>query len=650
MTSVWGKPPQVNGYVRNGHTPITNAIIVHHPTGSWTVTDEFGFFSTVGFAGDSITVYHYGFNERQTVIPAYAGFTIQLNLNPLEMKPINVTGYRSIQINHIPVKPGRALSSTMASIPSLTLRTYGGIGGLGTASIDGGLTSHTKILWNGIDLTSPQNGETDLSQMPFFLVGQLSISRTPALSFGSGSIDGSILISSPKSSRIDVTSGSFGLRSIAGQIKIPSKNWKTDLGFGSLNSAGDFDYDYQGKNGKIQNNRFNQTFFSLGVNRAISRRWFVSFRSLFTNQDRGIPGLVFSPSPKAHRNDELQLFNIKTIRQIPNHLLSISITTRNSDEHYINPQYAVDSQHDLTASQMEIGWKTSPLKSIELDQKLILKKETISSTDTDDHNRFVQSYVNAIRWAISQNLSNESGIRFDREHVKFSAWTWQAGFEYQMKNGTVSLMSGNGFRYPTFNDMYWNPGGNPSLFPETTNWIRAHWVRQLKKHELSFRVSSKRSKNLIQWTPADNYWQPQNIAKAQRNTFTFTLDGKLFKPIRYTAHFSYNNSKDLNENKPLRYAPEYLGAFGLKTESLPVSGWLQGQYVGKRITLYSWPKDVTIGPHFIFSGGFNWSMYQRMDILFSVENLLNEQYMTVNGYPEPGRSFSLTLQIKPQLK
>jgi len=643
-----GTEPQVRGLVQNGNRPVSHAIIVHDSSGSWTMSGEYGFFTTVGELGDSITVYHYGFKDQHFVITNNSEYIVQLKMDPVEMDPINVKGFRPIHSNNFQAKNGRNLSSTMASIPSLSLRTYGGIGGLGTLSIDGGLTSHTKILWNGIDLTSPQNGETDISQMPFFIINNLTISRTPTLSYGSGSIDGSISITNSKTPRIKITSGSFGLRSIAGQIKIPSETWETHLGFGKLRSTGNFDYSHLGKSGKIQNNIFKQSFYSIDTNCAISNRWFISIQSLLTQQDRGIPGLVFSPSPKAKRKDALQLFNLRSIWQIPNHLFSVSLTSRQSDEHYINPQYAVDSRHDLTASQLEMSWKTSPHKSIEIDQKLFLKKEEISSTDTKNHNRVIQSYANRIIWAISEKFSNESGVRFDREKGRFSIWTWQSGLEYGMKNASVSIMAGNGFRYPTFNDMFWSPGGDPSLLPETTHWIRAHWETTFQKHNLSIRHSYKNSKNLIQWAPGETYWQPHNIANTLRNTTTITLDGELIKNIRYTAHFSYNNSKDLTQNKPLRYAPKYLGSFSIEANILSLNYWLQGQYTGERISLYSWPKDVTIAPYFIFSGGLDWSVNKQINILISVENFLNKNYMTVNSYPEPGRSFSLSIQYNPQ--
>ncbi|MDP6340275.1 MAG: TonB-dependent receptor plug domain-containing protein [Candidatus Marinimicrobia bacterium] len=650
MIAAWGGTPQVIGFIRNGETLVANAIIIHQSSGTWAVSDEYGFFNSIGSAGDSIFVYHYGFKPYRSVIPAHNKFFIQLNIDPLELDLIQVTGDRQIQVNHFQSKPGRNLASTMETIPSLTLRTYGGLGGLGTVSIDGGLTSHTKILLNGVDLTSPQNGETDLSQIPVFLFDQITIARTPALSHGSGSIDGSIAINSFKSSRIDVTAGSFGRQSLAGQINIPTKDWNTQAGLGKLRSKGDFPYNQDGNTGRIGNNKFEQNFFSFGTNRAISQNWFVSIQSLITEQDRGIPGLVFSPSSEAHRKDELHLFNIKSIWQLPKHLFSISITSRNSDERYTNPQYAVDSKHKLESSQMDLKWMTSPLESIEINQKISLKKEAISSTNTDSINRIIHSYANTLRWTLSQNITNENGFRFDQEKGGFSTRTWQSGFEYYLRNGSLSIMGGNGFRYPTFNDLYWNPGGNPSLFPERTNWARIHWNTDFMGHHLSIRASSKSSRNLIQWAPGENFWQPQNIAKARRNTLTFTASGSLIKPIRYSGHFSYNNTKDLTVNKRLRYAPDLLGTFSFETDSLFVNGWIQGRYVGQRIAMYSWPKDVIMEPFLILSGGINWTPYQAITILFSIENFLNKNYMTVNGYPEPGRSFSLTVQFKPQNK
>ncbi len=648
---LFGDHPAIKGYVRNGDIPLANSIIVHQSTGTWTVSNEYGYFSSAGSVGDTISVYHYGYKQYKTEISHESPIIIQLDQNPLKMKTVHVIGENNkMQVSHFQVKPGRNLSSTLRLIPSIMLRTYGGPGGLSTVSFDGSLSTHTKIIWNGIDLTSPQNGMTDLSQIPIAFINQISIGRTPALSYGSGSIDGSIEIQSSKPSIIDFSTGSFGTQSIAARTRFGINGGSASVGIGQYKSDGDFAYSHNNNSGIRKNNTFSQSFYSFESSHAITEQWFVLLQTLVTNQNRGIPGLVFSPSPKAGRQDDLLLSKFKSLWQIPNHLFSLSVTSRKSDEHYINPRYAVDSNHSLSTSQLELGWATNPLTFIEIDQNIAIKKESISSTNTNSNSRIIQTYTHTIRWRLSQNLSNETGFRFDTGIGDFNVWTWQSGIEYLVNNSSISLTGGNGFRYPTFNDLYWEPGGNASLLPEKTNWARIHLNTQLKDHQLSVQLSSKQSRNLIQWVPGESYWQPQNIAKTRRNTLTFTFGGRLIKIINFTTNFTMNESISINEKKPMLYAPKYIGSISLETNLHHINGWVNGQYMGERITMYSWPMDVKMNPYMVLTCGINYTINPNITVLFSINNLLNNNYMTVNGYPEPGRSFSLSIQYKPKNK
>jgi outer membrane cobalamin receptor len=163
-------------------------------------------------------------------------------------------------------------------------------------------------------------------------------------------------------------------------------------------------------------------------------------------------------------------------------------------------------------------------------------------------------------------------------------------------------------------------------------------------------LSSKQSRNLIQWVPGESYWQPQNIAKTRRNTLTFTIGGRLIKIINFTTNFTINESISINEKKPMLYAPKYIGSISLETNLHHINGWINGQYMGERITMYSWPMDVKMNPYMVLTCGINYTINPNITVLFSINNLLNNNYMTVNGYPEPGRSFSLSIQYKPKNK
>ena len=81
-----------------------------------------------------------------------------------------------------------------------------------------------------------------------------------------------------------------------------------------------------------------------------------------------------------------------------------------------------------------------------------------------------------------------------------------------------------------------------------------------------------------------------------------------------------------------------------------LNGWFSFHYLGERISMYSWPKDVMLAPYSILSGGVERPINEQTSISISCENIFDTPIMTMNGYPEPGRSFSIRIQFKPQLK
>ena len=69
--------------------------------------------------------------------------------------------------------------TSLQRIPGSFIKSYGGMAGIVNLSMDGGQPVHTKIILDGIDLTNPQNGQTDLSNIPVEIMQQLYLSRSP---------------------------------------------------------------------------------------------------------------------------------------------------------------------------------------------------------------------------------------------------------------------------------------------------------------------------------------------------------------------------------------------------------------------------------------------------------------------------------------
>src|SRR6187551_763625 len=90
-----------------------------------------------------------------------------------------------------------SMTRALASSGSLAdmLRKYGyghvrgyGPGGLASASFRGTGSSHTSVLWNGINLLSPLSGQLDLSLVPVGFIDDASIQTGGATSlYGNGS-------------------------------------------------------------------------------------------------------------------------------------------------------------------------------------------------------------------------------------------------------------------------------------------------------------------------------------------------------------------------------------------------------------------------------------------------------------------------------
>ncbi|HEX8060778.1 MAG TPA: TonB-dependent receptor, partial [Cyclobacteriaceae bacterium] len=76
------------------------------------------------------------------------------------------------------------------------IRSYG-VGGLTTPSFRGTGGSHTAILWNGINIISPLNGQSDLTLLPITFIDDVQLQSGGSASlYGSGAIGGTIQFNS----------------------------------------------------------------------------------------------------------------------------------------------------------------------------------------------------------------------------------------------------------------------------------------------------------------------------------------------------------------------------------------------------------------------------------------------------------------------
>ena len=111
-------------------------------------------------------------------------------------KKLKTAGLQTDQVDSLVMMREADVSlSDLLSAHSTVFIKSEGRGALATAAFRGTDASHTAVFWNGISLNSPMLGQVDFSQIPVYLMDDISLHPgASSLVDGSGSLGGSILL------------------------------------------------------------------------------------------------------------------------------------------------------------------------------------------------------------------------------------------------------------------------------------------------------------------------------------------------------------------------------------------------------------------------------------------------------------------------
>lgn len=652
----------------NGN-PLAYAVIVDGTGHNWVVADENGQFNyhfVPTLRGDTLTVSRYGYQERKLIITDRPFYIIALMPVPIQQEDVTVHGENQNFFGQI-INTYRANinndnpQNIFQQIPGITIRSYGGKAGIMTLSTNGSPAVNTKILLDDIDLTSVQNGETDLSQIPEIFVGQITVANSPGIFYGSGAVDGVLRIS-PQNQQtyLSVSSGSFGFGSFSGNISKNWNKWLANLSAGYLKDDGNFKYSIEDSSVTRTNNDFERKYIAFRAAVRLSEKSNLNALLLESQQKRGVAGSTVWPSPEARRDDNLQLAAVTYNQLHASGYSKVQLSYRRSLENYNdpNPWWPIESEHDVLGTTLKIQHHRNIWNNITGTFLYEGKLEKLESTDAGDRQRKTNSIASVITIPVWNNFNIIPALRFDRIGSEKLHPIGDVKLSYNPFNGIdVEYNYGTGFRNPTFNDLYWPQSGNPDLKPEDSRY-------QSLKFKLSsinnpwgniyFNITDRHTNNLIQWAPISEgsfIWQPQNIASSRRTNFTvgnqFNLDNL---PLQIALHATYQKTKDIELDKPLLYAPEFIGYAGINYAIDALNIAISAHYTGKRIASYpnfSNPDDTLLPAYIQTNAAIQYQLPifgNQFSLMINVNNILDKQFESISGYPEPCRNIRLGLK------
>ena len=638
---------------------------------NWTISDKNGNFSINVMNESSVLFQRIGFKDVIVKPEERLNKSIIMVKENISLEKVDVYGKKKegylkdkTSINNLGTY---SKGGSLNQIPSLELRTYGGYAGVTSASFDGGYARHTKVLYNGVDLTDAMNGQVDLSSLPSFALSSINYRLNSGTRFGSGSIDGSININNDVlDNNVFYSVGDFGFSQYGANYSINRKTSKRNISFGKTSYDGDYKYtDSTGNKIKRLNNYLDQFFLSVDRQFVVREDFLVNIFTLRTENLRGAAGSTTFPSDNATRKDDFELFALSFNKFFDNGSLDLYMNRSNNYQEFDDSEgsFPVYSEHELDYSVFGLRGNHTINSSFNYEAVFNVKSERVDSSELQKEElettsfSFVGNYVNT-----EYDFKVSPSLRYD-SRVENKKTTYNLGFEainQFIDSGSsydFNLDVGSSFQFPTMNDLFWPDGlysgGNPDLKPEESEYLALSISNESLIGKVKVTASFKDYENLILWQPDESFkYVPINVSSAERTSYNFQYQ-KDFSDLYMQLTYNVYDSLDKDIDEKLLYVPDSSASLLLVYKLNNLTHYsLNYKLVGERILQYesSFAEQVNDKSYGLLSLGvsnvFNWMGEDSVMLNVTVDNLLDEEYISTIGYPEPGRSIKFTLEYK----
>jgi outer membrane receptor protein involved in Fe transport len=247
-------------------------------------------------------------------------------------------------------------------------------------------------------------------------------------------------------------------------------------------------------------------------------------------------------------------------------------------------------------------------------------------------------------------------VRFD--------WTsdYDAGFSFSLGSAlrlspalALSANASTSYRAPSFDDLYWPASsgveGNPSLKPESGCGGDIGLAFDAESVKVTSSAFVRYVNDVILWQPgSDNIWRPSNYGTALYPGFELEartlVAGPFSAIVSYTYIHSYTLSGGLSLSNDLRVpmVPEHAFSLSFLYENGRLQGGIDFDYTGLR---YYKMANIAYDPaHLVVNAHLKLKLRGATSITIAMDNLLNERYESVQGYPMPGFSLRTAFSAK----
>ncbi|MFN5181482.1 MAG: TonB-dependent receptor plug domain-containing protein [Bacteroidota bacterium] len=558
---------------------------------------------------------------------------------------------------------------------SVQIKSYG-LSGSSSSSVRGGNSSHTSVLWNGMNMRNPMLGENDFSLVSTFLLDQVNIQYGgSAAMWGNASVSGAVHLNNNSffdsgfGSKLFLSTGSFGQQSSGAKVSYGNKKFYSSTRFIILRAENDFNYrDANGNLKKINKAHSEQLALMHEDSWRVNKNNTLSFRYWVQNSDREIPPAINQFEKKSFQQDGFNRFMLDW------QFSKGAINTFIRQGVFFEKLHYSDSLINLNTRSLTLTSNTDLEIKIKIDSLNYLGlgiNNTNCSAKSDAYvsnvnQNFLSTYLNFSNRSFSGRNLFFATVRQEYAFNIFQPITFSVSDKIKLNEFlSIKIMFSKLYRLPTFNNLYWNPGGNPELLPEEGYSADGqiefkhplfHNAFSRSDFQSSVGVFTRNINNWIIWLPNSNgLWSPQNILKVwSRGVESYSFIEVQRKKVRYkfllqTNYVLSTNQQSSIENdqsvgRQLIYTPVYSGSgiFQIQTRKLYFA--LNHSYTGYRYTSsdnYSYLSPFSLTGA-VFGYKFLVSNY-TIDLNFVCNNIFSSNYQVITQRPMPLVNYQINL-------
>jgi hypothetical protein len=582
-------------------------------------------------------------------------------------------------------------------IAGITLKNYGGIGGMKTIAYRGISGTNTAVVLDGFALQNTMVGQLDLSNLQVDNVDNISFissSQTDELLPISALMQGNTLsintfqnnyINDTLEVRFTSKYGSFGMLDNFTSFKRGFKHSYLSI-YGKLRSFEGV-YPYEIENGDWKEKRFRKNnslaegYTGINFTKFISEHLKLHSSIHFNQSKRGLPGAVILYNETANQslNQQNTYWNLETEWNRKKARVRFYNSLNYGYLNYIDPDYLNNTgglnqwyyntinQSGISFNQKNKDSSISFFGGVEYTYSTLTASQQYAYSPSRFHLQSLLG-IKSVRKDVlfifqlgNHSLQNQQGITKSITN----AWTSLVHVEkrvYVPWVGIPRTWFKQTFRMPSFSEMYYNSIGNKALKPELT--LQWNIGTSYRLFENSFHISLdayyNKIDNKILAIPTKNLfvWSIQNIGKVQIVGIDLLLkkEWKFSENVEFNSaiNYSFQKIEDISDKKgttfknQLAYFPKHTFQADFTLTVYKKMGFylsnstLSSRYVLNENSLSNLLKGFsTVDVTFFYK--MSSSDKHSLKLHGTIKNCLNTSYQYISYFVMPGRNYLISL-------